>query len=101
MRAVGRQRFLGVNEAAAFTNSSRPYFIEPDRAKDCEQPTVDPRSRDKLIGPLDRPQTRRLHEIVSHVPRLRQHERISPEACERRLELGAHFPSACFPPGLA
>ena len=65
MRAVDRHRFFGVNEAAAFANPSRSNFVEPDRAKDCEQPAVDACSRDKLIGPLDRPQARRLDEIVS------------------------------------
>src|ERR1700723_3049092 len=57
MRAVGRQRVLSVDETASFANSPRANFVEPDRPKDGEQPTVEPGSRNELIRALDRART--------------------------------------------
>src|ERR1700733_8894836 len=90
-----------VNETAALTNPLRSDLIEPDRAKNCKQPAVDSRSWDKLIGALYGAQACRLHEVVSHVPRSRQDQRISPKARQGGLEPGPHFPSARFAHGPA
>jgi hypothetical protein len=91
----------GTPEMAAFTNPLRSDFVEPNRAKNCEQPPVHSRSRDKLIGALDCAQACGLHEVVSHVPRSCQHERISPKARERGLQPSPHFQSARFAHGPA
>ena len=99
--AVSRQRIRGVNETAALTNPLRSDFIEPDRAKNCEQPAVDSRSRDKLIGALDCAEACGLHEVVSRVPRSRQDQRISPKARQGGLQPSPHLPSACFAHGPA
>ena len=87
--------------SAAFTNSWRSYLVKPDRAKNCEQPPVNACSGDKLIGALDGAQAGGLHEVVSRITRLRQHERISPKTRERRLQPGPHFQSARFAHGPA
>jgi hypothetical protein len=96
-----RRKFRGVNETAALTYPLRSNFIEPDRAKNCEQPAVDSRPRDKLIGALDCAEACGLHEVVSRVPRSRQDQRISPKARQGGLEPSPHFPSARFAHGPA
>jgi hypothetical protein len=53
-----------------------------------------------LIGALDCAQASRLHKVVSHVARPRQHECVSPKARQGGLKPSPHFASARFAHGV-
>src|SRR6516162_9928633 len=82
---------LSLDQALALTDAAGADLIEPDRAKDREEPAVEPRPRIELMAAFERAHAGRLHQILGGIALPGQQDSVTPKTAEMLRQTCPHL----------